>query len=180
MAPSSIQVALTPRRRSPATSVVFLRLPCGQALACWRAAVPARHVGGRKALVDEHQLLRIEVELAFEPVLTLRQDVRAVLLGSVRGLLLEGQVTAIEEGPDRAGARVHASLSKEASLQLSNRAVGFGLDRRQQEVAMGVELGAGPASWPACRTLAAVAHTPEPLDRRRDADLKPSRCLARR
>src|SRR3954471_2366994 len=91
---------------------------------------------GRKALVDEHQLVRIEVELAFEPVLSLLQDVGAVLLGGVRGLLLEGQVVAIEEGPDRADAGAHASLLEDASPQFLERAVGLGLDRRQQDVAM--------------------------------------------
>jgi len=45
---------------------------------------------------------------------------------------------------------------------------------------MGVELGAGPASLPACRTVAAVAQTFDPLDRRRNADVEASRGLARR
>src|SRR4051794_18316246 len=45
---------------------------------------------------------------------------------------------------------------------------------------MGVELGAGPASLPACRTLAAVAQTLDPLDRRRNADVEANRGLARR
>src|SRR3954469_25693687 len=41
-----------------------------QAHASRRAAVQASHVGGGKALVDEHELRWIEIELGFEPVLT--------------------------------------------------------------------------------------------------------------
>src|SRR3954462_5064855 len=57
-------VAVTPLSRSPATSVVFLRWPVrdrrAQAPSSRRAAVQASHVGGGKALVDEHELRRIE------------------------------------------------------------------------------------------------------------------------
>ena len=41
-----------------------------QAHSSGRAAVQASHVGGGKALVDEHEFRRIEIELGFEPVLT--------------------------------------------------------------------------------------------------------------
>src|SRR4051794_4655660 len=81
-----------------------------QAHSSRRAAVQASHVGAGKALVDEHELRRIEIELGFEPVLTSLHHVGAVLLGGVQGLLFEGQAAAIEEGPDRAGAW-HARLS---------------------------------------------------------------------
>src|SRR4051812_42459112 len=60
-----------------------------QAHASRRAAVQASHVGAGKALVDEHELRRIEIELGFEPVLTSLHHVGAVLLGSVQGLLLK-------------------------------------------------------------------------------------------
>ena len=137
-------------------------------------------MGGGKALVDEHELRRIEIELGFEPVLTSLHHVGAVLLGGVQRLLFEGQAAAIEEGPDRAGAGTHAFLLDEPALQFFDGGVRCGLDHRQQEVAMGVELGAGPASLPACRTLAAVAQTLDPLDRRRNADVEANRGLARR
>src|SRR3954468_12929233 len=151
-----------------------------QAHASRRAAVQASHVGAGKALVDEHELRRIEIELGFEPVLTSLHHVGAVLLGGVQGLLFEGQAAATEEGPDRAGAGTHAFLRDEPALQFFDGGVRCGLDHRQQEVAMGVELGAGPASLPACRTLAAVAQTLNPLDRRRNADVEANRGLARR
>src|SRR4051794_10771701 len=151
-----------------------------QAHASRRAAVQASHGGGGKALVDEHELRRIEIELGFEPVLTSLHPVGAVLLGSVQGLLFEGQAAAIEDGPDRAGAGTHAVLRDEPALQFFDGGVRCGLDHRPQEVAMGVELGAGPASLPACRTLAAVAQTLDPLDRRRNADVEANRGLARR
>ena len=61
---------------------------CAQPFAFWRASVAARHVGGGPGLVDEDQLLRIEIELAFEPDLATLQDVGALLLGRVRGLFL--------------------------------------------------------------------------------------------
>ena len=43
---------------------------------------------GCPGLVDEHQTIRIEIELGIEPVPAPLQDVRAVLLGRVRGLFL--------------------------------------------------------------------------------------------
>jgi hypothetical protein len=39
----------------------------------------ARHVGGRPGLIDEHKTLRVEIELAVEPVLAAFQDVGTVL-----------------------------------------------------------------------------------------------------
>ena len=57
-----------------------------QSLAARGAAVRARHVGLGPRLVDEDEALGIEVELAFEPVLTPLHDVRAFLFGGVRGL----------------------------------------------------------------------------------------------
>jgi len=41
-----------------------------------------------EGLVDEDQPVRIEIELAVEPVLAFREDVRALLLAGVRGLFL--------------------------------------------------------------------------------------------
>jgi hypothetical protein len=46
------------------------------------------HVGGSPGLVDEHQPRGIKVELALEPGLPPLADIRAVLLGRVRGLFL--------------------------------------------------------------------------------------------
>ena len=53
------------------------------ALAAGRTSVAAGHggVGGR--LVDEHEAIRIEVELALEPRLARSPHVRPVLLGRV-------------------------------------------------------------------------------------------------
>ena len=79
MEPSSIRVAVTPL--SPARPRAwFLAIPVqdqrAQPYSSRGAAVPAGHVGGRKALVDEHEPLRIEVEPPLEPVLTLLRGVR--------------------------------------------------------------------------------------------------------
>src|SRR4051812_9756787 len=93
MEPSRSWGAVTPLSRSPATSVVFLRCPCGTA-ARRRTPLGARPYRRamlvEKALVDEHELRRIEIELGFEPVLTSLHHVGAVLLGGVQGLLFEG------------------------------------------------------------------------------------------
>jgi len=43
-------------------------------------AMAARHVGGRPGLIDEHKTVRVEIELAVEPVLAAFQDVGTVLL----------------------------------------------------------------------------------------------------
>jgi hypothetical protein len=48
----------------------------------------ASHVGGGPRLIDEDQALRVEIELAVEPALTLPQDVGPVLLDRVPGLFL--------------------------------------------------------------------------------------------
>src|SRR4051812_35859346 len=116
---------------------VPVRDRCAQAHSSRRAAVQASHGGGGKALVDEHELRRIEIELGFEPVLTSLHHIGAGLLGGVQGLLFEGQAAAIEEGPDRAGAGTHAFLRDEPALQFFDGGVRCGLDHRQQDVAMG-------------------------------------------
>ncbi len=54
-------------------------------LASSSATTTPGHVGRCPGLVDEHQTIRIEIELGIEPVPAPRQDVRAVLLGRVRG-----------------------------------------------------------------------------------------------
>ena len=59
-----------------------------QPFAAAAAAVAARHVRRRPGLVDEHQPIRIEVELSLEPVPAAVQDVGTVLLAGVRGLFL--------------------------------------------------------------------------------------------
>lgn len=57
-----------------------------QPFALAAAAMATSHVGRRPGLVDEHQPLGIEVELAIEPGLALRQNVRTVLLAGVAAL----------------------------------------------------------------------------------------------
>jgi hypothetical protein len=59
-----------------------------QALAAPAAAAPAHHVCRGPGLVDEDEPLRVEIELALEPILPARQDVGAILLAGVRGLFL--------------------------------------------------------------------------------------------
>ena len=59
-----------------------------QPLATPAATVAAGHVGRCPGLVDEHQPLGIEVELAVEPCLPLAQDVGTVLLDRVPDLFL--------------------------------------------------------------------------------------------
>jgi len=59
-----------------------------QAVAARAAAISARHVRAGPAFIHEHQAVRIEIELPLEPSLAPDQDVRALLLGRVRGLFL--------------------------------------------------------------------------------------------
>ena len=51
-------------------------------------SMAAGHVGGGPGLVDEDEALRVQIELAIEPVLALLQDVGAVLLDGRPGLFL--------------------------------------------------------------------------------------------
>jgi hypothetical protein len=57
-----------------------------QAFVASTATVRSRHVGQSAGVVDEHQPLGVELELAFEPCLAPSQDVGPALLGRVRGL----------------------------------------------------------------------------------------------
>lgn len=79
-----------PVSRSAPVKVVVFQWPCG---------TPARQRSPRGALlrrratfvvrpvtVDEHELRRIEIELAVEPLLAPLQHVGAILLQCVRGL----------------------------------------------------------------------------------------------
>jgi len=67
---------------------VPVRYASAQTFAASAAAVPTSHVGGGPCLVDEHQSLRVEIELAFKPVPAAAQDVRTVLLAGMGGLFL--------------------------------------------------------------------------------------------
>lgn len=59
-----------------------------QALAAGRSSVPPCHVRRGPGLVDEDEARRIEIELLVEPLLAAPQDIRPLLLGSVRRLFL--------------------------------------------------------------------------------------------
>jgi hypothetical protein len=52
------------------------------------STMAVRHIGGSPGFVDEHETLRLEVELAVELVPAASQDVRTVLFCSVGGLFL--------------------------------------------------------------------------------------------
>ena len=58
------------------------------AFAARRPTIPARHLGGQASLVDEHQSLGVEIELAIEPGLAPPHKVRPVLLARVGRLFL--------------------------------------------------------------------------------------------
>jgi len=53
-----------------------------------RPAITPGHVGRGPSLVDEHEPLGIEIQLALKPGLASLADIRPVLLGRVRGLFL--------------------------------------------------------------------------------------------
>jgi len=53
-----------------------------------RSSIAPGHVGGSPSLIDEHEPLGIEIELALEPRLASLADVRPVLLGGMRRLFL--------------------------------------------------------------------------------------------
>ena len=59
-----------------------------QALAPGTSAMAAGHVGRGPRLVDEDEAFRFKIELVVEPVPTLPQNVRTVLLDRVAGLFL--------------------------------------------------------------------------------------------
>jgi len=59
-----------------------------QTFAACAAAMGASHVRRSPGFVDEDEALRIEVELALEPVLPPPQDVGPILLARVRRLFL--------------------------------------------------------------------------------------------
>jgi hypothetical protein len=67
---------------------VAVREAHAQPLAPRAAAMAAGHVGGGPRLVDEHEALGVEIELAVEPALALLQDIGPVLLDRVPGFFL--------------------------------------------------------------------------------------------
>jgi hypothetical protein len=78
------------------------------AFATGRTLVASGHggVGGR--LVEKHQTVRVEVALAFEPVLALGLYVAAILLGRVCGLFFTRDGVAREEPRQRTRADLDA------------------------------------------------------------------------
>jgi hypothetical protein len=48
----------------------------------------AGHVGGGPGLVNEDEAIRVQIELAIEPLLALLQDIGAILLDGVASLFL--------------------------------------------------------------------------------------------
>ena len=70
--------------------VMAVRNGGAQPLAAPTASAFARHIRRSPGLVDEHQASRIEIELPGKPGAALSQNVRALLLLRVRGLLWNG------------------------------------------------------------------------------------------
>ena len=66
--------------------VMAMRNAAAQALTAPKSAIPARHVGGRRGLVDENQFHRVEVKLSVERSPSTFEHVEAVLLARVRRL----------------------------------------------------------------------------------------------
>jgi hypothetical protein len=52
------------------------------------SAMAAGHIGRGPGFVDEHEPFRLQIDLAVEPVPTLLQDVRAVLLDGMASFFL--------------------------------------------------------------------------------------------
>jgi hypothetical protein len=65
-----------------------VRNAAAQALSAPATAVASGHVGRRAGFVDENELQRIEVELAFEPHPASLTDVGTILFARVRRLFL--------------------------------------------------------------------------------------------
>ncbi len=59
-----------------------------QTFAPGAAAMAAGHVGGGPGFVDKDEAIRVQIELAIEPVLALFQDIGAILLDGVASLFL--------------------------------------------------------------------------------------------
>src|SRR3954469_17865383 len=89
----------------------------------------------------------------------------------------ECQAGSVEEGPDRADARLEAPLRREALLHLDKADVVLRLDQAEQEVAMGIELRASRLALRARRALSGLARPAHPDDRGSDPDPEADRSL---
>ena len=89
-----------------------VRYGYAQTLAARRLSVGAGHVGLGPGLVDEHQALGLQVDLAVEPLLASGQDVRSVLFRRVGGLFFTRDTVAGKEPLDRPVAEVMALLGQ--------------------------------------------------------------------
>ena len=76
------------------------------------------HVGGRPGLVDEHEALGVEIELAFEPRLAALQDVRPNLFAGARSLFFGRDSVIGEEAANRAVADNTALLAERVAQLL--------------------------------------------------------------
>lgn len=82
------------------------------ALAARRPAIAARHVGGSRGLIQEHQPVRIELGLRLEPRLARHPYVFALLLSCERRALFPGDRVSLEEARQTTHAGLQVLLSQ--------------------------------------------------------------------
>ena len=139
----------------------------------------AGHLGGGAGFVDEDQPGWIEIGLAFEPSQASASDVRAILLGGVRGFF-EADVAAIEEPSQGADPDGHTTLAQHR-LQLGQRHIRCLLDPGQQKGRLRLDPIRPPvAALSQGRRAAAATPLIHPPDRARHTDPEPLSSLAPR
>src|SRR4029079_19471742 len=94
-----------------------------------------------------------------------------------RRSFFEYQAGSVEEGQDRADARLDAPLRREALLHLDKADVVLRLDQAEQDVAMGIELRASRLALRARLALSGLARPAHPDDGGGDPNPKADRSL---
>jgi len=136
-----------PLARRPAVTVVVFNDPRhghSAALAARSAPVAASHGGGGCGLIDEHEAVWVEVELALEPHLARCPHIRPVLLGRVACVFLRDAM-ALEEARQAALGHEDALLGQ-SRTKLVQEDARLRLVERQDQVGVRLDPVRAPIS----------------------------------
>ncbi len=116
-----------------------VRHGCPAAFSARRTPIEPGHLGRRPCFIDEHQPLRLKIDLGVEPGLPPAKDIRPLLFGGVHRFFI-GHVVAIQKAPDGTLRNLHAMRLVKIRGQLREGQVLGLTDQRHDLVSMSFEL----------------------------------------
>src|SRR5918995_2317627 len=169
-----------PVSRRPATKVVVFQCPRGMPT---RSRLPLGARPRRRAMLVVAPVSSMKTSLAGSRSSWPSNQSSRLFRTSGRScsaawaVFFHGHVAAVEEGPDGAHARRDVALRPEALLHLDEGDVLCRLDQAEQEVTMGIKLGAPRLALPARPALSALPRPAHPEDGGGDPNPEPDRGL---